>query len=65
MEDKKMQELSPEEMDQASGGVGREQSDGLCPGCKRPLEHIQGSEYWCTNERCWAYHLRKNLVLIM
>ena len=65
MEEKDRRELKPEEIDKVSGGFdNRELSDGKCPGCKKPLEHIAGSEYWCTNKRCWAYHIRKNLAVI-
>lgn len=64
MEEKNTRELSPEEMDKISGGGPRELSDGKCPGCKKPLERIEGSEYWCTNERCWAYHMRRNLAVV-
>lgn len=65
MEEKKALELSMDEMNQVSGGKTDDMlSDGLCPGCRRQLEHIEGREYWCVNERCWAYHIRKTLQLI-
>ena len=65
MDSKGMQELNLNEMDQVRGGKGDSNlSDGKCPGCRKQLEHIEGSEYWCTNERCWAYHIRKSLTII-
>ena len=65
MEEKKTLELNMDELNQVSGGKEDwKLSDGMCPACKRQLEHIEGREYWCVNERCWAYHIRKTLQLI-
>ena len=62
MEKKETRELNPEEMNKVSGGKF-EVSDGKCPACKSLLKHIEGTEYWCVNDRCRDYHGRKNLTL--
>ena len=62
MEKKETRELNPGEMNKVSGGRFDE-SDGKCPSCKRFLEHIEGAEYWCINDRCRYYHVPKKLTL--